>query len=453
MPGAPTQLMMIGGQDQILTDNPNMTFFEAVHRPYVNFAIESMNNAFSANADFNRTGSVLLQRNGDLITRCVLEVTLPQVTVSSAAAPSTTTSQVGFSWAEFLGQSMINYYTFRIGPNDVNREYGMCANVWCMLNLSRSQFEAHLKLIGQALPSYNVSTGADNSVLAPNTSFGMVWYISGLQTYSELRAQSKIYVPLKTFFYDAAVALPSVALPFAEARLDITFRQYTDLYFLKGSNAVSASASSYLNKSIVDAQLWVDTVFVDNFERNRIASEAHELLIRQNATNNDQTVSANTTSLTTNMNFNHPVTAVLWFVQLDSTVSSDTTSGVRAYATFTNATGGNPTSAARISFSGGDRYASRDGVVHSTLAQYQNCSSAASTTDSYLGSEGLNMYSFSLFLEDWQPAGSMNFSRVDNAQLIQTLTGVTSAAKIYIWAQNLNTLRVGNGTAGLGYSA
>ena len=57
-------------------------------------------------------------------------------------------------------------------------------------------------------------------------------------------------------------------------------------------------------------------------------------------------------------------------------------------------------------------------------------------------------YSFALKPEEHQPSGTCNFSRIDNAQFVQT----TNATATKVYAVNYNVLRIMSGMGGLAYS-
>ena len=63
----------------------------------------------------------------------------------------------------------------------------------------------------------------------------------------------------------------------------------------------------------------------------------------------------------------------------------------------------------------------------------------------------IGVYSFALEPEDYQPNGTCNFSRIDDAKLTLTLTHSRSA-EIRIYARNYNVLRIMSGMGGLAYS-
>ena len=64
--------------------------------------------------------------------------------------------------------------------------------------------------------------------------------------------------------------------------------------------------------------------------------------------------------------------------------------------------------------------------------------------------DSIAVYSFSLKPEEHQPSGTCNFSRIDNAQLVNT--GTTLSSDLEIYAVNYNVLRIMSGMGGLAYS-
>ena len=61
--------------------------------------------------------------------------------------------------------------------------------------------------------------------------------------------------------------------------------------------------------------------------------------------------------------------------------------------------------------------------------------------------DGINIYSFALNPREHQPSGTCNFSRIDNARLVQG-----TGAAIEVYAVNYNVLRIMSGMGGLAYS-
>ena len=64
---------------------------------------------------------------------------------------------------------------------------------------------------------------------------------------------------------------------------------------------------------------------------------------------------------------------------------------------------------------------------------------------------GINVYSFALAPEEHQPSGTCNFSKIEDAKLILTLTH-SRASQARVYAVNYNVLRIMSGMCGLAYS-
>ena len=79
MGGGLLQLVAYGAQDVYLTGNPQITFFKVVYRRHTNFSIESIRQSFSGNFDFGNRVTSQISRNGDLVSKMILEVDLPKL--------------------------------------------------------------------------------------------------------------------------------------------------------------------------------------------------------------------------------------------------------------------------------------------------------------------------------------------------------------------------------------
>lgn len=110
--------------------------------------------------------------------------------------------------------------------------------------------------------------------------------------------------------------------------------------------------------------------------------------------------------------------------------------------------GENPVVTAKLQINGQDRFTEREGSYFDVLQPFQHHTRAPDT--------GINVYSFSLRPEEWQPSGTCNFSRIDNATLQLVLSASTVAgtqtAKVRVYAVNYNILRVMSGMAGIAYA-
>ena len=141
----------------------------------------------------------------------------------------------------------------------------------------------------------------------------------------------------------------------------------------------------------------------------------------------------------------------------EQTISHNDNSGVSDAGTFVltetsldmHCWGQNPVVTAKLQLNGQDRFSEREGNYFSLVQPYQAHTRAPD--------EGINVYSFSLKPEEFQPSGSCNFSRIDNATLQLVLSNATvegtKTAKVRIYAPNYNVFRVMGGMGGAAYSS
>jgi hypothetical protein len=105
--------------------------------------------------------------------------------------------------------------------------------------------------------------------------------------------------------------------------------------------------------------------------------------------------------------------------------------------------GVNPISDAYVELNGHKRFSKRKGRYFNLVQPYQHHKNCPAT--------GINVYSFSLSPEEHQPSGTCNFSRIDDAKLVLTLTH-SRASQARVYAVNYNVFRIMSGMGGLAYS-
>ena len=511
MAGGLMQLVAYGAQDVFLTGTPEITFWKVSYRRHTNFAMESIEQTFSGQADFGRRVTCTISRNGDLAYRTYLQVTLPEINQSMGSA-------VYARWLDFIGEQLIAQVEVEIGGQRIDRQYGDWMHIWNQLTLSKEQQAGYFKMIGNTTQLTYVcepgfagvsgpcaSSGAPNQVCAPRNAL----------------PETTLYVPLQFWFCrNPGLALPLIALQYHEVKINIDFRPIGEcLWAVSGMSASSGtvSVSQAYQQSLVAASLYVDYIFLDTDERRKMAQNPHEYLIEQVQFTGDESVGSSSNKI--KLNFNHPCKELVWVVQPDANVDycSSLTGGATLYKTLgaqpfnytdaidalpnaiiafgnestvtgsagfidanglfqlaTNGTaavagsaltdagtfvlaetaldmhcwGENPVVTAKLQLNGQDRFSEREGSYFDTVQPYQHHTRAPDA--------GINVYSFALRPEEHQPSGSCNFSRIDNAVLQLVLSSGTvsgvNTAKVRVYAVNYNVLRVMSGMAGVAYS-
>lgn len=79
MTGGLTQIILYGSQDIFLTGNPQITFFKLVYRRHTNFAIETIEQEFIGDINFNNEVTANVNKIGDLMGQTYLIIEIPQI--------------------------------------------------------------------------------------------------------------------------------------------------------------------------------------------------------------------------------------------------------------------------------------------------------------------------------------------------------------------------------------
>ena len=494
------QLVAYGAQDVYLTANPQVTFFKQLYRRHSNFAMESIEQTFNGVGNFGKRVQCTISRNGDLITRIYVQVTLPAI---DSTILGTNVNSSAFSWVPYLGQYMIDNVYVEIGGQQIDKHYGEWLHIWNELTLPVGKQLAYLNMVngyggvpltgsGQAcgacvteVDAYDAQTLACNNAhiksVGDDCAFG-----NSTVTYGAVNAipvnncipEQTLYIPLEFWFNrHTGLALPLIALQYHEVKINVEFNQLQYLCNIQQSSVATGANSlnilnNVANQGLVACSLYVDYIYLDTEERRRFAQVAHEYLIEQLQFTGTESVTS--TSNKIQLSFNHPCKELIWVVQNPS--YNDCLSLTNAPWRYSDAQLGNPVAVAKIQLNGQDRFTEREGSYFNFVQPYQHHSNTPAT--------GINVYSFALKPEDLQPSGSCNFSRIDNAVLNLTLTPQTfftnvvpfslnalppnesasdsgqftyasqkqSSANVNIYATNYNVLRIMSGMGGLAYS-
>ena len=483
MGGGLMQLVAYGAQDIYLTGNPQITFFKVVYRRHTNFSMEAIEQTFSGTPDFGRKVNCTISRNGDLIHRVYLQVELPDLTAGADSS---------VRWVNWVGHALVKNVEVEIGGQRIDKHYGDWLHIWNELSQTAGKQDGYANMVGNVDKLFRPSKAT-----VPK---------EGLL----------LFIPLQFWFCrNPGLALPLIALQYHEVKINLEFRQLSELIGTQGNNLPTGSLKS--------ASLYVDYIYLDTDERRRFAQVSHEYLIEQLQFTGDESV--NQSSVKVKLNFNHPVKELVWVVQLDACVGDNALENAkvpgRQWFNYTNAVdetpyahvdpnvmndihkgvitgaaaGGEATSAgATFGITGVDAGAQNDdqgavlqaaatsnaGLLSSLNKLYDTGKNPVKTAKLTLNGHdrfserdgryfnlvqpyqhhervpcpGINVYSFGLKPEEHQPSGTCNMSRIDNATLVLSLDGISTDApgKVRVYATNYNVLRIMSGMGGLAYS-
>jgi hypothetical protein len=313
MAGALMQLVAYGAQDVFLTGTPEITFWKVSYRRHTNFAMESIEQTFSGQADFGRRVTCTISRNGDLCYRTYLQVTLPEINQAMGDP------DVYARWLDFPGEQLIAQVEVEIGGQRIDRQYGDWMHIWNQLTMSSEQQKAYHQMIGNTTQLTYITDPSFAEVSGPCSAAGGPSQVCAPR---KALPETTLYIPLLFWFCrNPGLALPLIALQYHEVKINIDFRPIGEcLWAVKDLSATSGtgSVSQAYQQSLVAASLYIDYIFLDTDERRKMAQNPHEYLIEQLQFTGDESVGSSSNKI--KLNFNHPCKELVWVVQPDANV-------------------------------------------------------------------------------------------------------------------------------------
>ena len=407
MGGGLMQLVAYGAQDIYLTGNPQITFFKVVYRRHTNFAIEAIEQTVNGTAALGKKFSVTVARNGDLLSRVYLEIEW-----AGDSCQTVTPRSAGFD--------LLDYVEVEIGGQCIDKQYGEWMTIWCDLTHTADQ----KSMLNRA----------------------MLW-----DSTADDHAATRSYIPLQFWFCrNPGLALPLIALQYHEVKLNV------QMGCCDGGSCCGSC-------EICNLCVYCDYVFLDTDERRRFAQVSHEYLIEQVQFSNDLTIKANSCHTTTELRFNHPVKELMWVIQTvgcQNDCSEGSGCGTPVcpiHGTDRDAPMGsfdpNFTRATDVllQLNGHDRFRKRQGDYFTDVQRYEHHTGGFVRRVVNVP-QHVHLYSFALKPEEHQPSGTCNFSRIDNAVLVQTVNLGDNTGSLRVYAVNYNVLRIMSGMGGLAYS-
>ena len=321
MGGALMQLVAYGAQDVFLTGTPEITFWKVSYRRHTNFAMESIEQTFSGQADFGRRVTCTISRNGDLAYRTYLQVTLPEINQSMSTVTGGS-GDVYARWMDFIGEQLVAQVEVEIGGQRIDRQYGDWMHIWNQVTLTSEQQRGYYKMIGNTTqltyitdptfadingPCVSATAGTPSQVCAPRRAL----------------PETTLYIPLLFWFCrNPGLALPLIALQYHEVKINLDLRPIGECLWavksLTSTDGSNVSSVTPYQQSLVAASLYVDYIFLDTDERRKMAQNPHEYLFEQLQFTGDESVGSSSNKI--KLNFNHPCKELIWVVQPDANV-------------------------------------------------------------------------------------------------------------------------------------
>jgi hypothetical protein len=278
MSGALLQLAALSSQDVYLTGNPEITLFKKVYKKYTNFSVETVQVNFDGNtANFGNSATITLPNTGDLISRMVLVINLPEVQ-----------STVKWGYVDRLGHAMIDNIKVTIGSSQIDLQYKDWIDIYQRMNKDKSMDE-----------NYNI----------------MIGNVTSLKKFDYTHSPYKIFIPLEfwtgkttTSTFPICCSTQSSSPP--TFQISVTLRNSIDIINYFGqtqptNNELPIISSGYL---------LVDYIYLETDELNFFKINNHEYLIEtvDSMTNTISSIETNNALI-----FQKPTKYLVWYVQLN----------------------------------------------------------------------------------------------------------------------------------------
>lgn len=210
MAGGLIDLVAYGIEDLYLTGDPQITFFKLLYRRHTNFAVESIAQNFSSNANFGESVACTIGRMGDLVGQIFLYVEIPMLPKFIDPITGEEDCIKKFAWVNNLGYALVQEVTIEIGGKLIDKQYGEWMYIWSQV--TNRQNNALDKMIGNIPSIYDFSNGKQGC---------------------------QLYIPLNFWFCkNNALALPIIALASTDIKINVTFRRLEECYRIGPTHSI-----------------------------------------------------------------------------------------------------------------------------------------------------------------------------------------------------------------------
>jgi hypothetical protein len=486
MTGGIIQLVAYGIENIYLTEDPQVTFFKIVYRRHTNFSIESIPQYFNIKANFGTRVSCTVARNGDLMNRIYVVVTLPNISELPNGAI--------MRWVNNVGFTLISLVELEIGGKVIDTHYSDWLYIWNELNKDNNR------------------KGIDH----------LIGNMPELTEYSASKDAYTLCIPLNFWFcHNLSMSLPIVALEYSEVKINIEFASIRDCIITGPTNYIyitdavslfkphelisingTESYVQYVNFNQTTMQfgyiktdpsivlnvgdvltgiesgytttvydpstniyptittnievlnltksntsfLYIDYVYLDNMERVKFARSDHEYLIDVCQYDNEKNIYNSSNKI--KVGYSYPTKELLIRAQMAYMTSNENQFYSDQYNYTTSVNKNIAKSLIKkilIKLNGFNRDPDYDKNFYSYVQSLQHHKAPAPL--------GLFLYSFALNPFNSQPSGSCNFSKIDDISIDISVEPISynKPALVRIYAISYNIFRIINGVAGLAF--
>jgi hypothetical protein len=459
-------LTSIGKENIYLSMQPEITFFKIVYKRYTNFSMETIPQYFKSTPDFGTKCSVVINKNADLLGMTYLLVELPDID-----------SNLDFKWVDKIGYALINNIEIELEGNIIDKHYGDWLNIWFELTKSPGHIRGLNKIIGNDKNITNNNNVKSNTILYIPFCF---WFcldtglalplislinsdiiinveFNNLELCYKLSPSKYILINENICCYDPGEYLLQnnviigEFISYEQSTGKLKYNQiqnaFTDTAPIIGMKSnlkitmkkniiINNNNENNINKSLINAYIIVNYIYIDNFEREYFINQSYEYIIQIIQTLPEQII--NTTNNIYKLSLFNPIKLIIWRGVLLSNIN------INNKFNYCDINNDNLINKNLIIINSVNRMDLNSIIYYTNLQKYQyNFNNSQN---------GIYMYSFSLNPNDLQPSGSLNFSKIDDAYIQFTMNkniNYQNPVNFRCYAIQYNILKINKGIGGL----
>lgn len=186
------QLVAKGKEDLYLIGDPQITLFKMIYRRHTNFAIQQSPLHFLSTPDFNKKVSLNIEKQGDLVYKLVLVITLPEIP-KYYNIDGSENNIIKYAWSKNISYVIIKNIEIELADILIDRQYGEWLYIW------------H-ELFDDYNDQYNKMSGN----------------IKELYEFTDSKPEYKLFIPLHFYFCEnISSSFPLICLNTAKLKLNL----------------------------------------------------------------------------------------------------------------------------------------------------------------------------------------------------------------------------------------
>lgn len=379
-------------QDNYLTENPTLNFFNLSYKRYQNFAQEIFVYRSKSTPKFGGNLEFLLSSScGDYLSDVHLYVKLPALTATSGTYAA---------WTQSVGFALFEYVEIRIAGQPAQRLYSVWEEINDELTTPAEKRDARNLLIGK--------------------------YYSLIQLQSNATSETEYHIPLSFFFCkELKRALPLFLMRNCTIEFIFKLRDFSEIITYDGITPPN-------DVQIIDAYLETTQYIIDpnilEIEYKKIEKTGKAILIEQIQYNDDQMIPANRTAAKLPLVFNNPLKEIIFVLVDDNSEQNNDWFNFSRYSD-----GNKPILKANLLIDGKERFSSD--ILEDWFRLIAPLRHHTKATNKYI-----YVMPLSEFPEEYQPSGSLNASCIDELILYLTMNTGNNAMHVYSFARSLQMM-------------